>query len=119
MKRMGRKGLSLLLVVVLLSICLTACGKSMEDQLADSWYPNGHAVSQQDGGKGPAFTLYSDGTCKIAGEYGTGHWSVVNDNQLKLTNYYGESETVTIVSVEDGCLTLEGDMVCWNKPIND
>ena len=49
------------------------------------------------------------------GEYGTGHWALVNDNQLKLTNIYGQvlnifdgsSTPMTIVSLTKDCLTLE------------
>ena len=47
--------------------------------------------------------------------FSTGHWALVNDNQLKLTNIYGQvinifdgsSQPMTIVSLKNGCLTLE------------
>lgn len=55
------------------------------------------------------FTLYDDGTCEITGEYGTGTWSIVNDNVLKVTNFYGESETYSIESIEDGCMTFSNN----------
>ena len=32
---------------------------------------------------------------------------MVNDKTLKLSNYYGETQTAVIVSVSDDCLTLE------------
>lgn len=82
---------------------------SYENQLTGSWYaePGTARVS------GPIFTLYSDGTCEIDGQYGTGTWAVVNDGLLKLTDFYGqvinffsEDGAMQIVSLEDGCLTL-------------
>jgi hypothetical protein len=86
------------LVFVLL---MTGCsGKIKEKNLLGSWY--------RDGREDASFILYDDGTCEIDGEYGTGTWSIVNDNQLKLTNFYGETETATIDSVKNGSLILEG-----------
>ena len=86
-------------------------GGSYEDKLLGEWYADPEASSIDE----PFFTLYSDGTCTIWGEYGTGHWALVNDNQLKLTNIYGQvinifdgsSQPMTIVSLKNGCLTLE------------
>lgn len=92
---------------------------SMESQLAGSWYLDGYETSQRAGGTGPYFTLYSDGTCKLSWEYGTGTWAVVNDNELKVTDFYGESMTAKIISVEGGCLTMEGGGVLWDSPINE
>lgn len=93
----------ILLTMAILILSLSGCsGKSNEDdfesQLAGTWYLEG---SQE-----AAFVLYDDGTCEIVGEYGTGTWSVVNDNQFKLTNYYGESEAATIEKIENGILVL-------------
>ena len=86
--------------IIMILLLLAGCGrqKNYEELLAASWFAEGDSE--------PAFTLYNDGTCEIDGEYGIGKWSVVNDNQLKLTNYYGETETAPIISVEDGCLKL-------------
>ena len=86
-------------------------GGSYEDKLLGEWYADPEASSIDE----PFFTLYSDGTCTIWGEYGTGHWALVNDNQLKLTNIYGQvlnifdgsSTPMTIVSLTKDCLTLE------------
>lgn len=106
--------LSIVSAMLLVLMMFTGCGgsDSYEKQLAASWYAEGD--------DSPAFTLYSDGTCEIDGEYGTGKWSVVNEEQLKLTNFYGESMVVTIVSIEDGCLTISdgGENVAymWNSP---
>ena len=97
MKKLFARIGSAVLVLLLLAGC--SGQKSLEEQMAGSWYAEGREE--------PMFTLYSDGTCEIAGEYGSGTWAVVNDKTLKLSNYYGETQTAVIVSVSDGCLTLE------------
>lgn len=101
------------LIVISLALFLTACAGagSMEKKLAASWYHENSSTA--------AFTLYDDGTCEIAGEYGIGKWSVVNGDQLKLSNYYGETEVATIISIENGCLTLgagTNEVSLWNSP---
>lgn len=94
--------LTMLLCACLMATMLFGCGsKNYEKKLAASWYVEGEST--------PSFTLYDDGTCKIDNEYGIGTWSVANDNQLRITNYYGETLVVTIVSVKDGCLTIEAE----------
>lgn len=105
------KILSLIFSCMLLSVLISGCSGGYEDQLAASWYGEGDDT--------PAFILYSDGTCEMNNEYGTGSWTVLDDSQLKMTNYYGETETADIVSLEDGCLTLgSGDdtVQFWNTP---
>lgn len=87
-----RKIASVILFTVFASIVLSSCG-GLESKLVGSWGP--------DGGNRIYFTLYDDGMCKIENEYGTGKWNVVDGNKLKLTNFYGESETIEI-SEADG-----------------
>lgn len=109
---MKKKGcLSIAGCLLVLSLVLTACGGGMEKKLVGPWYG--------DSGTTPSFILFDDGTCEIAGEYGTGKWAVVNDNQLKLTNFYGESQIATIVNIKDGCLTLghgASTNIFYNEP---
>ena len=109
MKKILERISSAVLVLLLLAGC--SGQKSLEEQMAASWYAEGESE--------PSFTLYSDGTCKIAGEYGSGTWAVVNEKTFKLTNYYGETLTTTLIGVADGCLTLEageGTFVSlWNS----
>lgn len=100
----------IVVIVAVLGIKLMG-GKTYEEQLIGEWYADPAVSSIED----CIFALYSDGTCSIWGEYGTGHWSVVNENQLKLTNIYGQiinffdgsSRPMTIISIKDGCMTLE------------
>ncbi len=96
-----KKMLNFVAMSLVLALLMTGCsGKIKEKNLLGSWY--------RDGREDASFILYDDGTCEIDGEYGTGTWSIVNDNQLKLTNFYGETETATIDSVKNGSLILEG-----------
>lgn len=101
----------LLILIFMLSSVGCANKNAIGVIISGSWYLEGHQEA--------AFVLYDDGSCEIAGEYGTGTWSIVNDNTLKLTNFYGESETASIISVEENCLTLgEGDNLIkfWKYP---
>ncbi len=108
-----------LLCALMIAGLLAGCGQSLESQLAGSWYRDGLETTQRDGSQGPTFTLYSDGTCKLSNEYGTGTWAVVNEDSLKLTSYYGETDTAKITSLKGGCLTLENGAVFWDSPINE
>ena len=85
-----------LLLCIIFCLNLTACGNSKEKKLAGDWYTDADILQ---------FSLYSDGTCEIRGEYGTGKWTVLDDGRLKLTNFYGESDTCKY-ELEGDTLTL-------------
>ena len=51
------------------------------------------------------FTIYDDGTVNIPGTYGTGKWSIVNDNQLKISDFYGESTVLKIEDIDKDSMT--------------
>lgn len=112
MSKKSKIAIGLIAAVVIVFLAVTFLGgKSYEEQLIGEWYID-PAESRIDE---PLFTLYSDGTCSVYMEYGTGHWAVVNENQLKITNIYGQiinffdgsSNTMTIVELKNNCLTLE------------
>lgn len=87
---------SLCLVLIVL---LGGCGSNFSaKKMEGEWYAPGSSI--------PDITLYSDGTCEMSGEYGSGTWNVVNGNLLKMTNYYGEVETATIKSLSNKKLEL-------------
>lgn len=93
---------ALALVVVLIVVLLSKCGGgSVEDNLVGSWYLESNGSYM--------FTLYDDGTCKIDGVYGTGTWAVVNENKLKLSNFYGSTQIVEIVDVSRDTLVVGDD----------
>lgn len=105
---MRRKMFALILLAALLLSLGTACGKgtNVEKKLEGSWYRDGHTSLNRDMRDGPEYIFYSDGTCQIASEYGECKWTIVNDGQLKLTNFYGEVNTVEIGELTDEKLTL-------------
>ena len=114
---------SMVMIVLMTSILLlfASCSKSAEEQLVGSWYIGGKTSITRDGTRGPIFVFYDDGTCELATEYGTGRWSVVNEVQLEITTFYGESHIATIVSIENGELILEADgtqMTYLSEPQN-
>jgi hypothetical protein len=126
---MKRQRVFLLVVVIILALGLAGCGKKSEinssakAQIIGDWYKDGQLTVNRDGVEGPALTFYSDGTCKIASEYGECKWSM-DGLQLKVTNYYGEVYTITIQYIgSDGCLILSDNSestVYWNTaPEND
>lgn len=98
------------LACILIMGCLTACSTNYEKELLGSWYSDPW---------GYQFELYSDGTCDISGEYGTGTWAIVNDNQLKVTNFYGEvTDHWTIDTIKDGHITFAEGYELWNAPVD-
>ena len=102
-------------ITVLVIVMLTGCGKSYEERLIGAWY----SVGENE----PEFTLYSDGTCDIAGT--SGSWAVVNDNIFKLDySYYGLTETYVITSLKDGVFKIENDdnneeRILYNEPMKE
>jgi len=104
-----------LTVVLICALTLSSCGKSDDygQKLVGAWYNEGSLT--------PAFILYEDGTCEIEGEYGEGTWKVDKNKQLILQNYYGEIEKATIISIENGHLSIEDgteSMLLYNEPTN-
>ena len=64
---------------------LSSCGKSKEELMSGDWYLQGDDRL--------SLSLYDDGTCQIRGDYGQGKWSIVDEDTLKLTDFYGETRT--------------------------
>ena len=78
---------------------LSSCGKSKEELMSGDWYLQGDDRL--------SLSLYDDGTCQIQGDYGQGKWSIVDEDTLKLTDFYGETRTYPITAVDDNSLELE------------
>ena len=55
---------------------------------------------------GNQLTLYDDGTVTIPGSYGQGKWSLVNDDVLKISDFYGETMTLKIDDLDDQWLVV-------------
>lgn len=81
--------------VVLALGSLTTHGKKKTEKLViGDWY--------RQWSESVTFTIYDDGTVNIPGSYGMGKWSVANEDQLILTDFYGET---TILKIEH----IDGD----------
>jgi len=95
----AKRILAFALCVLMLLTVFTGCGGNLEEQLVGAWYSEGGS---------PEFMLYDDGTCEIAHSYGSGTWAVVNGDQLKVTDYYGDVDFLaTIIKIEDGYMTVK------------
>lgn len=72
--------------------------KRDEKLLANNWY--------RQWSESVSFTLYDDGTVTIPGSYGQGKWSLVNDDVLKISDFYGETMTLKIDDLDDQWLVV-------------
>ena len=72
--------------------------KEMKKLLANNWY--------RQWSESVSFTLYDDGTVTIPGSYGQGKWALVNDDVLKISDFYGETMTLKIDDLDDQWLVV-------------
>ena len=77
---------------------LTACGSgSKESKLVGSWASDYRSI-----------TFYDDGTYTASFEYGTGKWTILDNGDLKLTDFYGTT-TTTPYTVDGDTLSFPHD----------
>lgn len=117
MKQRGLRTAWILILLICFLFSLTACGggKTTDTkEFCQTWYKEGNDWA--------SFVLYDDGTCEMSSKYGTGTWSVVNEDTLKLTDSYGDSNTWKIKSISSDCLILlsgkedQYEDVYWSSP---
>ena len=88
---------------ILLTVCAIAivCGngsltlrgkKTTEKLIIGDWY--------QQWSDSLTFSIYDDGTVNVPSSYGLGKWSLVNDNQLILSDFYGETIILKIENID-------------------
>ena len=88
---------------ILLTVCaiaivwgigsLTLRGKKTTEKLIiGDWY--------QQWSDSLTFSIYDDGTVNVPDSYGLGKWSLVNDNQLILSDFYGETIILKIENID-------------------
>ncbi len=100
-KKTSRILKSLIVVLGATIIAFVMCGCSAattEQKLVGAW--------KKETSSETFLTIYDDGTYEQAHAYGTGHWSVVNGNILKLTDFYGSSDTYELESVSNDTVVL-------------
>lgn len=78
------KGTVGFVIAAICAVILLVALVSGSSSLIGSW-----TRVEREGEATPDFTFYSDGTCKLRGEYGLGKWKKV-DGKLRITTYYGE-----------------------------
>lgn len=88
---------------IFLTVCAIAivCGigsltlrgkKTTEKLIIGDWY--------QQWSDSLTFSIYDDGTVNVPDSYGLGKWSLVNDNQLILSDFYGETIVLKIENID-------------------
>ena len=77
---------------------LTGCGKNVEKLVVGDWYLEGSDRLR--------FTIYDDGTVNIPTTYGTGKWSIVDKDQLKVSDFYGETFVLKIDDIDKNSMTV-------------
>lgn len=92
----------LLVAVVALLASMTACS-GIKDKIPGK-YDNGFDM----------VTFYSDGTYEDNGAYGTGTWTLLDGNVLKLTDFYGETKTYKIKDITSEGIVLESGHI-WKR----
>lgn len=92
------KCITIPLVLALLVIMVGNLKVDYTKKLIGSWY--------MEGDRSASFTLYDDGSCVIPNSYGKGTWSVTNVDQLSISDFYGQTEVMTIVSLDRGKLVV-------------
>ena len=80
------------------AVSLTGCGKNVEKLVIGDWYLEGSDRLR--------FTVYDDGTVNIPNTYGTGKWSIVNKDQLKISDFYGETFVLKIDDIDKKSMTV-------------
>lgn len=107
-------------VIVLVALCIMCMvvlgiaqgGNNLESKLVGSWYEvydNGEVEEW-------AMSFYEDGTCEINDIYGTGSWTILEDNTLKVTDFYGQTYLISNVEIQGNELTGEAyGSIRWRK----
>ena len=113
LKRSVKIALCLLMVFSIVLIVISILprdGKAYSKNILGTWYYENGDI---------AFSLYDDGSCEISGEYGLGNWQIVNNQTLRMTNIYGETETAKIYDLDKEFLRLgeNGESVFYKDPV--
>lgn len=104
MRKKKTKFIQIIVAFLLCAHVLVACsGGGLEKKLPGTWKKHNEIL-----------TIYSDGTYEESGSYGTGRWTLLDGNVLKLTDFYGETETHEIEEISSQGITLKTGTV-WEK----
>ena len=92
-----------LVLAAVLFASMIACSGNLEDKIPGT-YDNSFSE----------LYFYSDGTYEDSRSYGTGKWTLLDGNNLKLTDFYGETTTYKIKDVTSEGIVLESGSV-WER----
>lgn len=89
-------------VCAIVAICVMQNVGGREEEtkklLVGDWY--------QQWSESVSFTLYDDGTVSIPGSDGLGKWSLVNENTLNISDFYGETTTFKMDDLDEEWLVV-------------
>ena len=78
---------------------LTGCGKKNTKKLIlGDWYMEGYSRLE--------YAIYDDGSCQVRSGYGLGKWSIVNDDKLRISDFYGQTLIYKIEKISKKSMTL-------------
>lgn len=92
------------IVVAVVVICAAiflfrnAGGNNTEKLLLGDWYMEGYSRLE--------YAIYDDGSCQVRSGYGLGKWSVVNDDKLRISDFYGQTLIYKIEKISKKSMTL-------------
>ena len=95
--------IGLIILAIALSASVAACSGDLKGKIPGT-YDNGF----------DRLDFYSDGTYEESGSYGTGKWTLLDGNTLKLTDFYGETRTHEIKDVTSEGIVLESGSI-WER----
>lgn len=101
-KKTGKflKSLIVILGAAIISVVMCGCSSATtEEKLVGEW--------KKENSSETFLTIYDDGTYEQAHAYGTGRWTIVNGNVLKLTDFYGSSDTYELAEVSNDTIVLK------------
>lgn len=82
-----------LLLVIGLLLALGGCGSGGKNSLVGNWYND----------SGRCLEIRSDGTYKLEGDYGTGHWKYLSDSKTyEFSDFYGDIQKFETGEDENG-----------------
>lgn len=86
------KFVSVVLVIISIFLSLSACG-GIEDEIIGMWYDD----------DGEVLSVQKDGTYNFEGEYGSGTWKILDDDEtIEFTDFYGMTKNIEITEDDLG-----------------
>lgn len=86
------KLVSIVLMIISILLSLSACG-GIEDDIIGMWYDD----------DGNVLSVQKDGTYNFNGEYGSGTWKILDDDEtIEFTDFYGMTKNIEITEDDLG-----------------